>query len=40
MIKPDDDLWTDEDIKILVRGLLAGGIPRKFIGYTLKDAEI
>jgi Ca2+/Na+ antiporter len=36
---PDNDDWRDDEIKGIVRGLLDAGIKKKFIGYSVKDAE-
>jgi hypothetical protein len=36
---PDNDDWSDDEIKGLVYGLLDTGIKKKFIGYSLKDVE-
>lgn len=36
---PDNDDWSDDEIKGLVYGLLDAGIKKKFIGYSLKDVE-
>lgn len=36
---PDNDDWSDDEIKDLVYGLLDTGIKKKFIGYSLKDVE-
>ena len=37
---PDYDGWTDADVHDLAKGLLAIGIPKKFTGYSFKDAPI
>ena len=36
---PDNDDWRDDEIKSIVQGLLDSGIKKKFIGYSVKDAE-
>jgi hypothetical protein len=36
---PDNDDWSDDEIRTLVYGLLDAGIKKKFIGYSLKDVE-
>ena len=39
-IIPDHDGWTDETVNDLAKGLVNLGVPKKFIGYSFKDAEI
>jgi len=36
---PDNDDWSDSEIKRFVYGLLNAGIKKKMIGYSLKDVE-
>lgn len=36
---PDNDDWSDDEIRRFVCGLLENGIKKKFVGYTLKDVE-
>ncbi len=37
---PDRDGWTDDTVNDLAKGLVNAGVPKKFIGYSLIDAEI
>lgn len=37
---PENEDWSNEEIKGFVCGLLNAGIKKKFVGYSLKDAEI
>jgi hypothetical protein len=39
-IIPDHDGWTDDTVNDLAKGLVDLEIPKKFIGYSIKDAEI
>ena len=39
-IIPDHDGWTDMSVNDLAKGLVNLEIPKKFIGYSVKDAEI
>lgn len=39
-IMPDRDGWTDDSVHELARGLACLGVPKKFTGYSFKDAEI
>jgi hypothetical protein len=39
-IIPDQDGWTDDTVNDLAKGLVNLGVSKKFIGYSLKDAEI
>ena len=36
---PDNDDWSNDEIRSFVYGLLDAGIKRKFIGYGLEDVE-
>ena len=36
---PDDDDWSEDEIRSFVYGLLDAGIKKKNIGYSLKDVE-
>lgn len=36
---PDNDDWSDDEIRSFVYGLLDNGIKKKFVGYSLKDVE-
>ena len=36
---PDDDDWSDDEIRSFVHGLIDSNVKRKFIGYSLKDVE-
>jgi hypothetical protein len=40
LIIPGTDNWSDDEIRNFVHGLVECGIKKKFIGYSLKDAEI
>lgn len=37
---PDQDGWTDETVNDLAKGLVTFGVPKKFLGYNFKDAQI
>lgn len=37
---PDNDDWSDDEIRSFVYGLLDNGTKKKFVGYSLKDVEI
>lgn len=37
---PDNDNWSDYEIRMFVYGLIEVGVKRKFIGYSLKDVEL
>lgn len=39
-ITPDRDGWTDDTVNDLAKCLVGLGVPRKFIGYGVKHAEI
>jgi hypothetical protein len=39
-IIPDHNGWTDETVNDLAKGLVALGVPKKFMGYSGKDAKI
>jgi hypothetical protein len=36
---PDDDDWSDDEIRSFVHGLIDSNVKKKFIGYSLKDVE-
>ncbi|TWI80638.1 hypothetical protein IQ13_3317 [Lacibacter cauensis] len=36
---PDNDDWSDDEIRSFVYGLLETGVKKKFVGYSLKDVE-
>jgi len=39
-IVPDNDDWSDDEIRSFVYGLIDSNVKKKFIGYSLKDVEI
>jgi hypothetical protein len=39
-LAPNNDDWSNDEIKSFVYGLIAADVKKKFIGYTLKDVEI
>ncbi len=38
-IVPDNDDWSDNEIRSFVNGLIDSNVKKKFIGYSLKDVE-
>jgi len=36
---PDDDDWSDDEIRSFVHGFIDSNVKKKFIGYSLKDVE-
>ena len=39
-VVPDNDDWSDDEIRSFVYGLIDSNVKKKFIGYSLKDVEI
>jgi len=38
-VVPDNDDWSDDEIRSFVYGLIDSNVKKKFIGYSLKDVE-
>lgn len=38
-VVPDNDNWSDDEIRSFVYGLINSNVKKKFIGYSLKDVE-
>ena len=38
-VVPDNDDWSDDEIKSFVYALIDADVKKKFIGYSLKDVE-